>query len=121
MEPKLPARFVVSMCRGGHGRIESNAKRNTMMKRSLILLVTLALLLGACAATAPGTTGVITEVNGNTLTVAVAGQPTTYTLTNRTLVYSPDGIESLRSYLSKGQRVMVWATGTNAVRINIES
>jgi ABC-type Fe3+-hydroxamate transport system substrate-binding protein len=90
------------------------------MKRSLILLVTLALLLGACASTAPGTTGVVTDVNGTSVTVAVAGQPTTYALTSRTLVYSPDGIESLRSYLSKGQRVMVWADGTNAVRINIQ-
>jgi uncharacterized protein YheU (UPF0270 family) len=90
------------------------------MKRSLILLVTLALLLGACATVAPGTSGVVTEVNGNTVTVAVAGSPTTYTLTNRTLVYSPDGVEAVRSYLSKGQRVMVWAEGTNAVRINIQ-
>ena len=90
------------------------------MKRSLIVLVTLALILGACATTAPGTTGVITEVNGNTVTVAVAGTPTTYTLTNRTLLYTPDGGEAVRSYLSKGQRVMVWADGTNAVRINIE-
>jgi ABC-type glycerol-3-phosphate transport system substrate-binding protein len=90
------------------------------MKRSLILLVTLALLLGACATVAPGTSGVVTEVNGNTVTVAVAGSPTTYTLTNRTLVYSPDGVEAMRSYLSKGQRVMVWAEGTNAVRINIQ-
>jgi ABC-type Fe3+-hydroxamate transport system substrate-binding protein len=91
------------------------------MKRSLILLVTLALLLGACASTTtPGTTGVITDVNGTSLTVAVSGQPTTYTLTNRTQVYSPDGVGSERSYLSKGQRVMVWADGTNAVRINIQ-
>lgn len=90
------------------------------MKRSLILLVTLALFLGACASTtAPGTSGVVTEVNGNTITVATAGTPTTYTLTNRTLVYAPDGVETVRSYLTKGQRVMVWANGTNAVRINI--
>ena len=92
------------------------------MKRSLILLVTLALLLGACATTsAPSTTGVVTDVNGSSLTVAVAGQPTTYTLTNRTQVYSSDGVGAERSYLSKGQRVMVWANGTNAVRINIQS
>ena len=93
------------------------------MKRSLVLLVTIALLLGACATgvTAPGTKGVVTEVNGNTVSVAVAGgSPTTYTLTNRTLIYAPDGVETLRSYLSKGQRVLVWADGTNAVRINIE-
>jgi hypothetical protein len=92
------------------------------MKRSLILVVTLALLLGACATTtAPGSKGVVTEVNGNTVSVAVAGAaPTSYTLTNRTLIYSPDGVATMRSYLSKGQRVMVWANGTNAVRINIE-
>ena len=90
------------------------------MKRSLVVLVALTLLLAACASvTAPGTTGVVTEVNGNTITVASAGQPTTYTLTNRTLVYAPDGVEAQRSYLTKGQRVMVWADGTNAVRINI--
>ena len=91
------------------------------MKRSLILLVTLALFLGACATTtAPGTTGVVTEVNGSTITVAASGTPTTYTLTNRTMIYAPDGIETGRSYLTKGQRVMVWSNGTNAVRINIE-
>ena len=91
------------------------------MKRSLVLLITLALLLGACAATAPGTKGVVTEVNGNMVSVAVnGGAPTTYTLTNRTLVYAPDGVETTKSYLTKGQRVMVWANGTNAVRVNIE-
>ena len=91
------------------------------MKRSLVLLITLALLLGACATTAPGTTGVVTEVNGNTVSVAVnGGSPTTYTLTNRTLVYAPDGVETTKSYLTKGQRVMVWANGANAVRVNIE-
>lgn len=91
------------------------------MKRSLVLLITLALLLGACAATAPGTTGTVTEVNGNMVSVAVnGGAPTTYTLTNRTLVYAPDGVETTKSYLSKGQRVMIWANGTSAVRVNIE-
>ncbi|MFL6245412.1 MAG: hypothetical protein ACJ74H_05275 [Thermoanaerobaculia bacterium] len=90
------------------------------MKRSLVLLITFALLLGACATTtAPGTTGVVTDINGNTVSVAVNGTPTTYTLTNRTLVYAPDGVETTRSYLSKGQRVMVWSSGTNAVRVNI--
>lgn len=93
------------------------------MKRSLILLVTLALLLAACSSVvAPGKTGVVTEVNGKTVTVAHAdGQSSTYTLTNRTVVYAPDGIASVKAYLSKGQRVMVWVTGPNAVRINIES
>lgn len=91
-----------------------------MMKRSLILVVALALVLAACATVAPGTTGVVTEVNGNQFTVTTGGTPTTYTITNRTMVYAPDGVEALKSYLSKGQRVMVWANGTNAVRINIE-
>ena len=40
-------------------------------------------------------------------------------LTNRTLVYAPDGVETTKSYLSKGQRVMVWANGSNAIRVNI--
>ena len=90
------------------------------MKRSLIVLVALTLILAACATTTPGTTGVVTDINGNSVTVAVAGQPTTYTLTNRTMVYSSDGVEAMRSHLSKGQRVMVWADGTNATRINIQ-
>jgi hypothetical protein len=90
------------------------------MKRSLIVLITLTLILAACATTAPGTTGVVTDINGSSVTVAVAGQPTTYTLTNRTMVYSSDGVEAMRSHLSKGQRVMVWADGTNATRINIQ-
>jgi hypothetical protein len=96
--------------------------RNTIMKRSIVLLVTLALLLtAACATVAPGTKGVVTEVNGNMVAVSVAGAaPTTYTISNRTLVYAPDGVETTRSYLTKGQRVMVWANGTDAVRINIE-
>lgn len=89
------------------------------MKRSLILLVAFALLLGACATVTPGTTGVVSEVNGNSISVAVSGQPTTYALTNRTSIYGPDGLLTTRSYLAKGQRVMVWAEGTNAVRINI--
>jgi ABC-type glycerol-3-phosphate transport system substrate-binding protein len=91
------------------------------MKRSLILIVTLALLLGACATTAPAAKGVVTGVDGNTVSVALAdGQAATYTLTNRTLYYAPDGVETMRAYLSKGQRIMVWTTGPNAVRINIE-
>lgn len=90
-----------------------------MMKRSLILVVTLALLLGACAAVTPGTAGVVTDVNGNTVAVSVAGQPTTYTLTNRSRIYATDGLETKRSSLTKGQRVMVWANGTTVERINI--
>ena len=94
------------------------------MKRSLVLLVALSLLVAACATTsAPTTTGVITSVSNSAITVANAnGDGTsTYTLTRSTNIYSPDGILSRRSYLTEGQRVLVWADGTNAVRININS
>lgn len=91
-----------------------------IMKRSLVVLVTFALLLAACATLAPGSTGVVSEVNGNSVVVTSGGTPTTYTITNRTLIYAPDGVETQRAYLTKGQRVMVWANGGNAVRINIE-
>lgn len=94
------------------------------MKRTLVLLVALSLLVAACASTsAPTTSGVITAVNGNTVTVAgPAGDgSSTYTLTYRTNVYSPDGVLSTKSYLTPGQKVLVWADGTNAVRINIAS
>jgi ABC-type Fe3+-hydroxamate transport system substrate-binding protein len=90
------------------------------MKRSLIVLVVFALLVTACASTtAPGTTGVITAVNGNQITVAAGDQTTTYTLVNRTNVYSPEGLLTQRSFLSQGQRVMVWADNGVAVRINV--
>ena len=94
------------------------------MKRTLVLLVALTLLVAACATTtAPTANGVITAVNGNTVTVAgPAGDgSTTYTITRSTNVYSPDGTRSTKSYLTPGQRVLVWADGTNAVRINIEA
>jgi hypothetical protein len=91
------------------------------MKRSLIVLVTFALVLSACATMAPGTPGVVTQVEGNSVTIAAAGgQSTTYTLGNATAIYTPDGGSAQRSFLSQGQRVLVWANGTNAVRINIE-
>lgn len=94
------------------------------MKRSLVLLVTLALLTTACATSfAPTTTGVVTNVENGKLTVANAnGDGTsTYAIDYKTQVYSPDGSSSQRAYLTKGQRVMVWANGDKAVRINIES
>ena len=93
------------------------------MKRSIVVLTTLvlALVLAACAVTTPGTSGVVTKVDGNTVTVANAGTETSYTVTNATSVYAPDGVLTQRSYLSAGQRVMVWANGSNnAVRINVE-
>lgn len=94
------------------------------MKRSLILLVALALVVTACATTsAPTASGVITAVEGNTVTVAgpLGDGQTTYTITRSTNIYSPDGVLSQRSYLTPGQKVLVWANGTNAVRINISA
>ncbi len=91
------------------------------MKRTLLFVLALALFLSACATTtAPGTAGVITAVDANTVTVSNGGTNTTYTLTRNTSIYSPDGTLSQRAYLTSGQRVLVWADGTNAVRINIE-
>ena len=93
-----------------------------MKRTALVLLVLSALVLSACASTtAPGTTGVITAVNGNTITVTPGngGFPTTYTLVNKTLIYSGEGLPAQRSFLSEGQRVMVWSTGNVATRINV--
>lgn len=94
------------------------------MKRTLVLLIALSLLVAACATTtAPAATGVITAVDGSTITVAGPNGDgsTTYTLTRSTNVYAPDGVLSQRAYLTPGQRVLVWADGTNAVRINVAS
>jgi len=92
------------------------------MKRTLVALATLALLLTvACATTsAPTTTGLVTSVDGSTITVAANGTPATYTLTRSTNIYAADGVMTKRSYLTQGQRVQVWANGDKAVRINIE-
>lgn len=94
------------------------------MKRTLVLLVALSLLVAACASTsAPTASGTITAVNGNTVTVAgpLGDGSTTYTITRNTNIYSPDGTLSTRSYLTPGQKVLVWANGTNVVRINISA
>ncbi|MFP5246674.1 MAG: hypothetical protein ACLGH0_08260 [Thermoanaerobaculia bacterium] len=90
------------------------------MKRSIVVLVALSLLLAACATTTPGATGVITAVDANTITVSSNGTPTTYTLGRNTNIYNPSGVTAQRSYLTAGQRVMVWSDNGTAVRINIE-
>ena len=94
------------------------------MKRTLVLLIALSLLVAACATTsAPSANGVITAVDGSTVTVAGPNGDgsTTYTITRSTSIYAPDGVASQRAYLTPGQRVLVWADGTNAIRINIAS
>lgn len=88
------------------------------MKRSLVLLVTLALFLAACSTVSqPTTTGVVTAVNGDTITVGSQ----TYTLDRTTSIYAADGNQLRRSFLTNGQTVMIWANGNKAVRINVES
>ncbi|HEX2061198.1 MAG TPA: hypothetical protein VHK90_10690 [Thermoanaerobaculia bacterium] len=91
-------------------------KRNVAVLLSLVLLFTVA----ACAVNTPGTAGVITKVDAGTVTVAQGGTETTYTLGRNTNIYATDGNLTQRAYLSPGQRVLVWANGTNAVRINVE-
>jgi hypothetical protein len=94
-------------------------KRVEIMKRSLVILVTLALFLAACSTVVapPTTKGVVTAVNGDTITVGSQ----TYTIDNRTSIYAPDGNQLRRSFLTNGQTVQVWANGEKAVRINVES
>jgi hypothetical protein len=92
------------------------------MKRSLIALSLLVLLVTvACATSAPATTGVITAVGDNTVTVAANGQTMTYNLTSSTFVYTPSGARAKQAFLTNGQRVSVVAKGQEAVTINIES
>lgn len=93
------------------------------MNRKLVAISMFVLLVAAaCSVATPGNTGVVTAVNGNTVTVAAAnGQSATYTLTNSTSVYNASGVRTPKSFLMSGQRVMVWAKGDNAVRINVES
>ncbi|HEY0159622.1 MAG TPA: hypothetical protein VGF28_20205 [Thermoanaerobaculia bacterium] len=95
------------------------------MKRNLFALSLLVLLVAAACSTvtAPGTTGVVTAVGDNTVTIAGAdGQATTYTLTSSTYVYNVNGTRASHRFLTNGQRVMVWSKGDNtAVRINVES
>jgi ABC-type Fe3+-hydroxamate transport system substrate-binding protein len=98
-----------------------------MIKRtSLILLVLSSLVLAACATTAaaPNVTGVISRIDGNTVTVTPAngGEPVTVTLTWGTRVFQPNGLEADgTSVLAVGHPVQVWlANGTqNAARIHI--
>jgi endonuclease YncB( thermonuclease family) len=92
------------------------------MKRTLVLLLTLALLVTACASSGSATSGVITSVDRDSVTVSTStGQTTTYALAGGTNVYAPNGERTQRSYLTAGQRVQVWAQGEKALRINIDA
>jgi hypothetical protein len=97
------------------------------MKRILLaLLVLSSLLLAACATTpaTPDVRGVISSIEGNTVSVIPTdgGQPTTVTVGWGTRVFLPNGLEAEGAgVLAVGNPVHVWlATGTqNATRINI--
>ena len=94
------------------------------MKRSLVALSVLVLLItAACASTGagPATSGVITAVGDNTVTVSANGQDQTFNLTSSTYVYNSSGARAKKSFLTSGQRVRVVANGQEAVTISIES
>jgi hypothetical protein len=82
------------------------------MKRTLVFMLSL-LVFAACAttATAPGVTGVITQIDGNTVTIAPAGggQSSTVTLGWGTQVIQPNGMNAKgTSVLAVGMPVKVW-------------
>lgn len=99
------------------------------MKRSLTLaLLALTILTVACTATmsapkgAADLSGMVTAVDGNTVTITPAGgSPTTVTLVRDTGIFFPGGVHAGASDITKGHTVNVWlAAGTqNATRINI--
>lgn len=97
------------------------------MKRFLLALFILSsLLLVACATTpaTPDVRGVISAINGNTITVTPAdgGQAATVNVGWSTRVFHPNGLEAEgASVLAVGNPVHVWlARGTqNATRINV--
>lgn len=99
------------------------------MKRSLMVaLVLLSVLTVACTATmsAPKGTadlsGMVTAVDGNSITVTPAGgSPTTVTLIRDTGIYFPGGVHAEAGDIQKGHSVNVWlaAGSQNATRVNI--
>ncbi|MFL6245411.1 MAG: hypothetical protein ACJ74H_05270 [Thermoanaerobaculia bacterium] len=99
------------------------------MKRILTLAsLTLILLTVACATTmsapkgAADLSGMVTAVNGNTITVTPAGgTPTTVTLVRDTNVFWPGGVHAASSDIIKGHTVNVWlvAGSQTASRVNI--
>jgi hypothetical protein len=100
------------------------------MKRLLTLaLLTLTLLTVACSTAtmsapkgAADLSGMVSAVDGNTITVTPAGgQPTTVTLGRDTAISWPGGAPALVTEISKGHMVNVWlaAGSQNATRVNI--
>lgn len=93
------------------------------MKRSVIAVSLLVLFVAAaCATSAPATTGVITAVGDNTITISSNGQTTTYNLTSSTYVYNSQGARARRAFLANGQVVKVVANARQeAVTISVVS
>lgn len=97
------------------------------MKRFLTLsLIVVTLFAVACAtttATGPANvSGMVTAVDGNTITITPAGgSATTVTLNADSIITWPGGVPAERSDIMKGHTVNVWlVNGTqNASRVNI--
>ena len=99
------------------------------MKRLLTFaLLTLTFLTVACTATmsapkgAADLSGMVTAVDGNTITVTpTGGQATTVTLIRDTGIFLPGGVHAAPSDIQKGHNVNVWLTAGSqtATRVNI--
>ena len=96
------------------------------MKRFLSLsLIALALFTVACATTVTGpanVTGMVTAVDGNTITITPAGgSATTVTLNGDSVITWPGGVPATSREIVKGHTVNVWLVpgSQNAARVNI--
>jgi predicted small secreted protein len=97
------------------------------MKRSLIFALLLLTVFAAACATAPtkaaDVSGIVSAVDGSTITVtpAAGGQPVTVTLVRSTTITWPTGVPAEHTDIVKGHAVNVWlADGTQtASRVNI--
>lgn len=105
---------------------QTGARVEAVMKRILTLsLIAIALFTVACATTASGpanVSGMVTAVDGNTITVTPAGgTATTVTLVGDSIVTWPGGVPAVGTDIAKGHTVNVWLVpgSQNAARVNI--
>ena len=99
------------------------------MKRTLLLALLSLTLLAACAtmsqapAAAADVNGVITQIDGGTLTVKAPTGDVQVNVGRGTRVFWPNGMEGDRANLTVGHSVDVWlsAGSQNASRVNIKS
>jgi predicted small secreted protein len=97
------------------------------MKRVLIFALLLLTVVAAACATTPtkaaDVSGVVSAVDGDTITVtpAAGGQPVTVTLVRSTNITWPTGVPAERTAIVKGHTVNVWlaAGSQTASRVNI--